>query len=109
MDDLTALYEKINTIAIDVGIIKTGQTNITEIFAVFKDMQQNIDSRVRTLEIAGHECKQIQVLQELTEFRLKHQGIQQGQAPVFGTVKEVVLIALSGFVGWLIAVVGGKP
>ncbi len=96
-EDERALYEKVNAIQVDVGIIKTSQVDIAALIKAFTDTQQSIDVRVRKLEIDQHVCSNKETIQQLMTYMLQTQGAAKVKWPVIdkmGTMMGSVIVGL---------------
>jgi hypothetical protein len=90
--------EKINSIALDVQTIKANQINLNETIKSFTNLYTTIDTRVRNLEMTGHECKNTQLIQQFMQFMIESKGVQKAQRPVWDSIRNGITSIVVGIV-----------
>ena len=106
-DTLDDLARTVNVMSQDIAIIKATQPNLAETLKSFTTLYTTLDTRVRKIESAGHECKNTAMLHQFMTFMIEQKGVQKGRAPTFSYLRDVSLIVASAFIGMLITIVGG--
>jgi hypothetical protein len=114
MDDREAI-EKLTTMVYDMSLdvqkIKVTQPNVIKIVESFTAMYTNIDSRLRVIEISGHECKNSKTITEFKQFIDETNGYRKGQRPLWESFRNgvtTVVVAVIMLVLGFIANGGGK-
>ena len=105
-DAFEDLQKTVNSIATDVGIIKATQPNLAETIKSFTTLYTTLDTRVRTMEISGHDCKNKKDIETLKGFMQQHSGERKGAAPFFDYMKQLSYMVISCMMGILVAMVG---
>ncbi len=93
-DDIKDIYDKLNSISVDLATIKASQEDIH----AFIELYNKLDNRVRMIEISGHTCVQASKIDMISQYIQTQQGAQSAQKPFWDTFKTIFAGVIIGII-----------
>jgi len=106
-DKIDELTRTVNLISQDVATIKAIQPNLAETLKSFTTLYTTLDTRVRNIEVAGHECKNTQMLQQFMTFMIESKGVKKGQKPLWDSFRSGITSIIVGVVMLVLGFLAG--